>query len=325
MKENEIRPKALFDEFLNLLEQDIETFFSGAPRRLIKCPACGASGVTAFEKHGFGYQECEQCDTLYASPRPNQNAFQNYYTDGKSPKFWATTFYRETEKARREKIWRPKSRQIRDLIEQYHADDATLIDIGGGYGLFIEEFRQISSQNTLVIEPNRHLADVCREKEIQVIEKFLEKIVPQDLPQNKKAFVSFELFEHLYDPGDFLDTLHQCMASGDLFIFSTLSGTGLDIQVLWEASNAVSPPQHLNFFNPHSVEILLNKCGFKLLEVTTPGRLDVDIICNNAADIKDRYWKNFVKTANEDEKKLLQELISTSGRSSHMLVVCIKE
>ena len=43
------------------------------------------------------------------------------------------------------------------------------------------------------------------------------------------------------------------MSAGDLFIFITLSSTGVDIQGLWENSKSVSPPHHLNFFNPYSI------------------------------------------------------------------------
>ena len=36
--------------------------------------------------------------------------------------------------------------------------------------------------------------------------------------------------------------------------------------------------EHLNYFNPKSIEILLNNCGFEILIVETPGKLDVDLV-----------------------------------------------
>ena len=71
------------------------------------------------------------------------------------------------------------------------------------------------------------------------------------------------------------------LQSGDLFIFTTLSGTGVDIQALWQDSKSVMPPHHLNFLNPISVDVLLARLGFESLSITTPGKLDIDILANN--------------------------------------------
>ena len=61
------------------------------------------------------------------------------------------------------------------------------------------------------------------------------------------------------------------MQKNDMFIFTTLFGTGLDIQVLWEHSPSVSPPpHHLNFFNPSSIKIILEKTGFECVDKKTP-------------------------------------------------------
>lgn len=157
-----------------------------------------------------------------------------------------------------------------------------------------------------------------------MIQKFLEQVEPGDLPVGPKAFVSFELFEHLHDPAAFLQQLKQLMASGDLFIFTTLSGSGVDIQALWEDSKSVTPPHHMNFFNPGAVATLLARMGLETLEVTTPGKLDIDILVNNQAFIKDRFWKTFVASASDSQKAQWQQMIAESGWSSHMMVVCRK-
>lgn len=123
-----------------------------------------------------------------------------------------------------------------------------VIDIGGGYGIFAEEMSSLFARKVTVIEPGLHLAKSFRDKGIDVVEKFLEEVQTGDLPNGKKVFVSFELFEHLHSPELFLKQLYSLMTSGDLFIFTTLSSTGVDIQGLWENSKSVSPPHHLNFF-----------------------------------------------------------------------------
>jgi len=199
------------------------------------------------------------------------------------------------------------------------------VDIGGGYGLFAEEYRTLTGQSPVVIEPGPSLANACREKDLMVVEKFFEKVSREELPRGPLLFTSFELFEHLFCPEEFLNQVYRAMQAGDLFIFTTLSGSGIDIRGLWEDSKSVSPPHHLNFFNPKSVEHLLGKVGFNLLQVTTPGKLDIDILANNEDLIKDRFLKTFISQASEEERNAFQDFVSSSGLSSHMMVVCRKE
>lgn len=325
MKEEEIRPQAIFDEYLRLAAEDTVTYFAHADRVSGSCPACGVEGERAFTKSGFVYEVCSQCQTLYVNPRPVADAFTKYYIESPSSKYWASTFYRETAESRREKLWKPKARAVAAILENHMPMGApTVIDIGGGYGLFAEEIRSLVSNSPVVIEPAPHLAEVCRDKGLQVVEKFLEDLLPSDLPIAPKVFVSFELFEHLHDPALFVSHLHRLMTSGDLFVFTTLSGTGVDIQALWEDSKSVMPPHHLNFFNPYSVRILLEATGLEVLEVTTPGKLDMDILENNRPFIKDHFWRTFFAIASEEEKRQWQKWIASSGWSSHMMVVSRK-
>ena len=112
------------------------------------------------------------------------------------------------------------------------------------------------------------------------------------------------------------------MQPGDLFMFTTLSGTGVDIQVLWENSKAISPPHHLNFFNPASVEYLQERLNFSDVIVKTPGKRDVDILCNNRKFIRERFGQTFIAKASESVKDQRQELITSTGLSFHMMFNC---
>ena len=99
---------------------------------------------------------------------------------------------------------------------------------------------------------------------------------------------------------------------------------GIDIQLLKEKSKSLSPPHHLNFLNPKSISFLLKNSGFKVLEAITPGRLDIDILKNNKHNIKNSFWKNILNYLSEDELFKIQDFISSSGLSSHMMITCIK-
>jgi SAM-dependent methyltransferase len=324
MNEEEIRPQKIFDEYLRLCANDTDRYFASAPRYEINCPACERKGEPAFEKNGFKYALCPDCQTLYVSPRPDASAFTLYYTEAPSVRYWATTFYQATAEARREKLWKHKARQLHEILGEPSLGSANIVDIGGGYGVFAEEMEKLSGVPVTIIEPGPDLAAVCRERNLKVVEKFLEDVNQSDLPNGKKLFTSFELFEHLHEPELFCKHLYSLMAPGDLFVFTTLSGTGLDIQVLWSNSKSVNPPHHLNFFNPISVNAFLQRVGFIDVRVTTPGKLDLDIMQNCVDQVEDRFWRTLLHRVNDQEKSQWQNMVASNGWSSHMMVQCMK-
>tara|TARA_B100000886_G_C20389636_1_gene477669 strand:- start:44 stop:1033 length:990 start_codon:yes stop_codon:yes gene_type:complete len=325
--EEEIRPDKIFKKYLSLAETDINTFFNNCKTDKINCPACGSQHSEVWLiKNNFRYVICNSCKSIFVNPRPKIEYFNRYYKDAPSTKFWATTFYKKTEKARREKLWKPKAKLVKNLILKYQSkvNNFSLVDIGGGYGTFDEEIDKIMDIDITIIEPSIHLSKVCRKKGFKVVEKFFENLKREDLSNNPKCFVSFELFEHLHDPRYFINSLFEIMNNGDMLIFTTLSGMGLDIQLLKENSKSVSPPHHLNFLNPKSVSNMLTEVGFSVLEITTPGKLDIDIISKNKSDIKDNFWRNIIEYSNQDELDKLQEKIVELNLSSHMMMTAIK-
>lgn len=324
MKEEEIRPEAIFNRYLELAAADAQKYFESSLRTPIACPACGSSGSPAFEKHGFSYEECPRCKTLYVSPRPAAEAFSRFYQEASSVAYWADTFYPVTAEARREKLWKPKARIVYDYLESVDYAKSTVVDIGGGYGIFAEEYQKISGQAVLIIEPNPPLARACRGRGLKVVEGFLADISTEELPAGPLTFTSFELFEHLHNPKRFMGHVYDLMRSGDKMVFTTLSGAGVDIRALWKDSKSVFPPHHLNFFNPVSTKPFLEQLGFVDVRITTPGKLDIDIMFKNLDKVKDRFWQVFLAQADEKQRNAFQQLVSEQGWSSHMMTVCTK-
>jgi len=323
MKEIEIRPKKLFEKFIYFTKLDIKKYFK-KPRKNINCVACQKKGKFSFKKNNFIYSKCENCSTLFVSPRPQESEFLEYYTKASSIKFLAKSYYKKTEEVRKNKIWKPKVRLISKILKKNNLIKSNCIDIGGGFGIFAKEIKKIIKGKSVVIEPSPFLAEESRKKKLIVIPKFLETVKKKDLPSGKNIFTCFELMEHLFDPSRFIKSVRKLMNKGDLLLFTTLSSTGTDILTLWDNSRSISPPHHINFFNPKSISIFLKKNKFKILDISTPGTIDINILDNDRLLIKDRFWKNFIKTKNKDEKFKMQNLISQLNLSSHMMVVCKK-
>ncbi len=250
MKEQDIRPQALFNRYLELAAGDVERFFSKTADFVeVNCPACaGTSSHLAFEKLSFGYRLCEDCASLFVSPRPTPSMINTYYRDGASVHFWATDFFKQTADARRVRIFRPRALFVEEWSRKINPNGKRFADIGSGYGIFLDETQALNIFDDVIgIEPSPPLAAVCRERGFTIVEDTIEQC-HLDGP-SPSVMTSFEFLEHAFDPSEFLGAVRKLLAPGGLLIFTTLTVSGFDIQVLWEHSKSAHPPQHLNLLS----------------------------------------------------------------------------
>ncbi len=327
MKEEDIRNRETFNRYLKLVEEDVQKMFADEQRFVVvDCPACGHKKFEAqFKKMIFNYVLCPNCGTLFVNPRPSFENLNEFYTKSESTTFWVNDFFKPVAEIRREKIFRPRADFIKDRF--FLQSPKVVGDIGAGFGIFLEELGKLwPSVRLLAIEPSVEMAEICQKKGLEVLPSALEDVKGWD--GKFDLLCSFELFEHLHDPSKFLDKVWQLLSPGGYFFLTTLNGEGFDIQILWEKSKSIAPPHHLNFFNPDSIKTLLESKGFKVEEVSTPGKLDWDIVegmHKNEGVNPGRLWELISKKASPQAKEKLQAWISENGFSSHMRVLAKKE
>ena len=114
---------------------------------------------------------------------------------------------------------------------------------------------------------------------------------------------------------------------GLLFLVSSTI-SGLDLQVLWENARTIFPPENMNILSTEGIEILLEKSGFEIIELSTPGQLDLDYIKNamerDAQLELPRFISYIIKNRDENAHRAFQEFLQEFRLSSHLRVVARK-
>lgn len=326
MKEEDIRKREVTNRYLELVEADArEIFRDRSTFQQVPCPACLESeAVPQFEKAGFRYVQCCRCNTLYLNPRPTFEHLMQIYTDSPSTRYWVEEFFMPVLEVRREKIFRPRAEFITSRFPQLRK--GRIADIGAGFGLFLEEVRKLwPDVNLTAIEPSRDMANICRKAGLNVIEAMLEDV--DEATGKYDLLTSFELFEHLHDPERVLESISRLLVKGGYLYLTTLNGLGFDIQLLWDKSKSVSPPHHVNFFNPSSMRELLGRTGYEVVDISTPGELDWDIVegaWRHEGKDPGRFFRTFSENGSAEAKNELQAWIQRHNLSSHMRVVARK-
>lgn len=327
MKEYEIRPKSVFDEFLDISIREAAHFFSDKDTFVkIFCPACASSNSKhSFKKNNFDYEVCENCGSLYLNPRPTPSDLSAYYQDSKAVEHWAKVFYKDTENARRAQIVKPRAELVGEWARKLSID-GTYCDVGSGFGVLLEEVIALEIfENIVGIEPAEKLAQKCRNRGFGIIEKNVEDLEDGEI---KADFATcFEVIEHVFEPSAFLHAISEFLSPGGVFVFTTLTISGFDLAELWSNSKSVCPPNHLNLMSVSGLEILVKRCDMEILEISTPGKLDVDILRNMLLEnpkIQVSHFARQISEASEFVRENFQEFLRNNQLSSHVRVIARK-
>lgn len=326
MKEDDIRPSYL-------MQGQSERFLTDI-RRLLQhkgdfvhtsCPACeSASSDIAFEKYDLTYALCHNCGTLYVNPRPSPAILEEYYVHSENYAYWNRYVFPASEEVRREKIFRPRVQRVTEICRRQGVKTRTLLEVGAGFGTFCEEMRQYGLFDRLIaVEPTPDLAETCRLKGLEVIQEPIEHVNLST--ESVDVIVSFETIEHLFSPKDFLLICAKLLAPNGLLVLTCPNIKGFDLVVLGAASDTVDV-EHLNYFHPTSLSFLLTTCGYEVLEIMTPGRLDAELVRKKALlhefDLSNQpFLRQILLEAWEQVAAAFQDFLVQANLSSHMWVV----
>lgn len=331
LKESEIRPDDLMQAQAERFAADVRRLLQRKSEFVeVSCPACNSdSKRKAFEKYEMSYVACSDCQTMYISPRPTPEVLEMYYATSENYAYWNNYIFPASENARREKIFRPRAERVAEICQRHDVPTNLLMEVGAGFGTFCEEVQRLKTfQRVVAIEPTPDLAETCRKKGLEVIEKPIEQ-VHLGKGEVVNVIASFEVIEHLFSPRDFLRGCASVLGPGGLIIITCPNVKGFDVAVLQGLSDTVDV-EHLNYFHPDSLSNLLRESGFEVLEAMTPGKLDAELVRKKtlagAFDLSTQpFLREVLIDRWEQVGSAFQQFLADNLLSSHMWLVAKKK
>lgn len=325
MKVEDIRPTIAMDGQSEAVARDV-AWLSEQKHRFVPvdCPACNSQkSIALYEKFGVQHVRCAECDTQYVTPRPSASLISDFLVRSEHYALFARSIFPASAERRRELIFRPRAARVLDAARRIGLAGGTLMEIGAGYGFFCEEILRHGFFDRVVgLEPSPEWAQVCRKRGIEVVESVYEEA---DYSDPVDIVVCFEVIEHLFDPAHFVRWVHAKLGSGGILYLTCPNIAGFETRVLGAESTTIDH-EHINLFNPKSLSYLLESNGFEVLEVSTPGHLDVDLVekAYRSGIVNRETMGDFladVLDAPQDVKDGFQTFLREQGLSSNMMVL----
>lgn len=331
---SDIRPEEAQKRYFELYREEINNLLDHNTGLIKKelltervCPVCNSlSYQREFVKDGFIYVKCKDCGLLFVNPSLKDEALKNYYENSKAMDFFQEYILMPTRKVRNERIFMPRVR----LVEK-HCTGGKLLDVGCAIGNFLECLKDNTSWQISGVEPSIVASDyVNKVLGIPVANCLLEDTV---YPENSFDVITFwETVEHLQAPAEVLKYCYKLMKKGGVFFISTPNIDGFEFLVGGKDHVNIGAPQHLNYFSPKTLGQILTKAGFSSIEITTPGKIDVENVRlllreGIGMDVAGSFLADIILGDGEEHNVLrgaFQKFIRENNFSGNMVAVCRK-
>lgn len=231
--------------------------------RHINCNLCGldeTSHITS--QNNYRVVKCKNCGLVYVNPMPSQETLIGLYNDyhqrdGKDEFTWA-------------RLMESNFKEASALLNRMFPEKGRLLDIGCGYGHFIEKMNGFGWASS-GIEPSSRTGNYARKKGLNVIEALIDDV---DFSDNSfDAVTAFYVLEHLFDPLSTLKKIFAILKAGGIVVLRVPHTTPIVkfLGFLGIKNNLYDLPFHLYDFSPETIRLLLEKAGFSSIRVM-PGR-----------------------------------------------------
>lgn len=238
------------------------------------CPLCGSSeaheiapasfDASRIDDYAFASRkrpeymhlrlvECVPCDLLFSSPAPAPQALERAYH--------AAAFDASVESRYAARTY---GSLLRKIVRRLPDRDGAL-DIGTGDGAFLRELLETGFQRVVGIEPSAAPIAAADPSVRHLIRH--GPFRPEELASEEFRLVScFQTMEHVFDPLALCREAYRIIKPGGLFFIVCHNRRALLARLLGRRS-PIYDIEHLQLFSPRSVRALLERAGFREIEV----------------------------------------------------------
>jgi hypothetical protein len=256
------------------------------------------------------------------SPRPSGAALTEYYAHSRASRFRVEHFSRDTAKARRYHLLQSHANWMGQLVDETGNRDArAYADLNSYSPEIFDEMHGLGLFDTLYsIDPLLPPESAAQAP--------VTTVAFDDAPV-LGAVSAFEKVEHQFSPLALLERVRGRLAAGGLVFFTTRSITGFDLQILWDKTPYIFVPEHLNLLSVEGIATLVARAGYELIELSTPGQLDLQLVKHASEQDPSIQLPAFVRYLVDSRDRLahddFQAFLQKHRLSSHVRVAAKKQ
>lgn len=275
-----------------------------------RCPICGSDLVSYFYvKWGVPYMRCKKCYSIFAECK--NETIEIYNENEKLINFRSSAEYQNNATAMRKEEWQEFIRwvEIRSFRYLHTNRNFKFVDFGNRHKGFIQMIKK---------------SQLCEEY-------FLKDSILQESTKNTVTDADIALYlngmQKENEPESKLHKIRNTMKKDGLLILQTRAGSGFDILTLKDKNEKIFPYEHIMLPTVRGLVHLLHNVGFRVLEITTPGVMDIQYAKKNIdkVDEMETFVRYLLECGDSTALKEFQKFLQKNEFSSFVQVIAQKE
>jgi len=240
------------------------------------CPVCNSSSNTRIlQKSASTYFRCNECSMVYLNPILNPEATVEYYTNlntGQGDIVSADMgFYTEIYTLGLDSI-------------TLHKKGGKILDIGCSTGVFLD-IAKVKNWETAGIELGLDEAAKAEEKGHKIFKNTIDALGSDE---KFDAITMWDVLEHIPDGIDHLNKIKTHLNEKGILFFQIPNSDALAAKIMRGACRMFDGLEHTNLYNPKTVALIAEKCGFEIKSVKSV--ISEIAVVNNYLDYLDPYF-----------------------------------
>lgn len=273
------------------------------------CTICNSEKVkNIFSRWDVNYYLCESCSSIFV-PAPDE-VVEGYSKLNEMKEFRNSDEYQDQATESRDIAWDDVVSWAEYRVYRYLGRNKGLeiIDYGNKYKGFVNK-----------------IVDSGLVSKYELRETILD-INTGDKVKNADVLIYMNQLQHEMNPIKKLKEIGKDLKNEGILLMSTRLGSGFDILTLKGGINDIFPYEHITLPSKKGLEIILDNAGYELLEITTPGTRDMNVVLSNKERIEDSnfFVKYLLDVADERTLQDFQQFLQKSCLSSFAQVVARK-
>lgn len=319
---SDVRPTGISGRYLELRREETHQLLENPDVcwQGRKFPGAKDQFTSIFVADGLCYHMSEDCGSLFASPVPSQDVLDKLHREGAANAFRREHFARQFSEKQRQSVNAPFVRWLRELIE--------------GNLLEKPDFAMVGDDDTGALNSIEEKLDMSSLTAIgrisgQPTSENVNNVAIEDAPD-----AAFDIvldngsLERVAEPCKRIDLWMRILRPGGFLAFTTNTASGLEYRLLGPNAPSFAPLDRLTLYSMPGLRKALESRGFHVVEMSTPGRVDVELLSNyfeeNAKDDQLKFWPHALKFASAEMKADLQNFLQRHRLCSFARVVVQK-
>lgn len=264
------------------------------------------SGKYFFTKWNVDYLCCEECSSIYAVC--DEETVSGYLSYGELTSLRLSEEYQEQITNSRQDVWKEFLEwvEVRSYRFLGRNKNLNIIDVG----------------NRLA-----GLADMTKKSPICGKYNLIDSmyVAEGDYIGDEDADIIFynDVFKTEFHPDERFQSIKKLMKKDGILFIGARAGSGFDILTLKEKNTKIYPYEHILLPSVRGIMNFLRNNGFEVLEITTPGVMDVKYVMEDLDKLGDgeEFVRHLLKEGDESTLQEFQRFLQKSCMSSFIRVI----